>query len=486
MTQLLVRRSLPVTAWPEVDRSLWDAAMDGAYAATLDPATLAPVAEGYGRWISVLMSKGNLIGNAHPADRVTPASVQAYIDALRRMGNKDLTIRARLSQLASALRIVAPQRSFTWLHPSKLLRDESCQTQPTDDDRDQLRGWPAGDRRLWLAGLQAHDILAAPRYASQLRPETIHTIIVGYRRWLVFLRTRKRLDPMASPMARVTRENVVAYLQDLRDGDRNGNASVIARFSELRCAMRIMHPEADFRWLTSPGGRALSSLLPMAHKPMRVIDSKVLYEWGQTMMQDALTEANPEKRRIAYRNGLLIALFAARAPRVRSMASLRLGRTVIRNGKGYKLVFEKEDVKTSRPIEYQAPAGLSSAIDRYIACERAELLAGQHHDRFWVNKYGEPLSADNIGDMIQRQSKRSFGSAFGPHRFRHAMGTTAPLADPAHPGVAAAVLGVSGRMVEEHYNRASQADVAHRFQASLSQERGRLQSLARREFRRNK
>jgi len=63
------------------------------------------------------------------------------------------------------------------------------------------------------------------------------------------------------------------------------------------------------------------------------------------------------------------------------------------------------------------------------------------------------------------------------------MGTTAPLADPAHPGVAAAVLGITGRMVEDHYNRATQADVAHRFQASLAKERARLQSLARREFR---
>ena len=69
------------------------------------------------------------------------------------------------------------------------------------------------------------------------------------------------------------------------------------------------------------------------------------------MMRDALLEAHPEKWRIGYRNGLLIALFSARAPRVRSMASLRLGRTIIRNGNVYRLVFENDDIKTGRRLE---------------------------------------------------------------------------------------------------------------------------------------
>ncbi len=112
------------------------------------------------------------------------------------------------------------------------------------------------------------------------------------------------------------------------------------------------------------------------------------------------------------------------------------------------------------------------------------MLAGQNHDAFWLDKYGEPLSADNIGDMIQRKSKQAFGKGFGPHRFRHAMGTTAPLTDPAHPGVAAAILGISGHMVEDHYNRATQADVANQFHASLHKERLSLRSIARWEFRR--
>ena len=129
-----------------------------------------------------------------------------------------------------------------------------------------------------------------------------------------------------------------------------------------------------------------------------------------------------------------------------------------------------------------APASLSDAIERYITVEREELLAGKTHDWFWVNLYGGPMTVCAIKDMIRTRSRRDLGTAFGPHRFRHAMGTTAPLTDPAHPGVAAAILGISGPMVEKHYNLASQADVANVFHASLRKNRTATQSVARREF----
>ena len=167
------------------------------------------------------------------------------------------------------------------------------------------------------------------------------------------------------------------------------------------------------------------------------------------------------------------------------MASLRLGRTVIRTGKGYRLVFEREDIKTGRRLEYDAPAGIRAAIDYYIVVIRAELSTAQSGDWFWLDQYGEPISAEKIGDMIQRKSRQAFPEGFGPHRFRHALGTSAPLADPAHPGVAAAILGISGHMVELHYNRATQADVAGKFHLSLAKTRAARRSMAKREFQRD-
>jgi hypothetical protein len=57
----------------------------------------------------------------------------------------------------------------------------------------------------------------------------------------------------------------------------------------------------------------------------------------------------------------------------------------------------------------------------------------------------------------------------------------APLKDPAHPGVAA-ILGISGQVMQAHYNRADKAKAAQRFHASLREDRKQTQSLARRAF----
>ena len=259
MSAINVPRLLPVSAWPEIDRRLWM------------PPWWARMSRHSARETSVRPLRAMGDGSLSAGLRAASTRLRIRLTGSRPMpcgpistgcgmsGNKHVTIVARLGQLAAALRIMAPERSFTWLHPRKLLSGASRQAR-SESDEHQLRGWPALDRRLWEAGTQVGDILAGPRYAAGLRPATLRSIIVGYRRWLVFLRAEDRLDPTVTPAARVTRENVVAYVRALQAG--SCNASIIARLTELQGAMRIMHPEADFRWLTSPGGR--SSVIPAA------------------------------------------------------------------------------------------------------------------------------------------------------------------------------------------------------------------------------
>ena len=456
---------------------MWEAGQAGPYATSLKAKMLDAVADGYGCWMSALAGLSRLDHDQPPADRVTADAVNCFIEVLGARRNSISTIRTRLAQLGLALRIPAPQTSFTWLHPRKLLR---LAERPAKRPEDEWANRPAIDRQLWERGPVPGDILEEANYASKVRPATLKSIVTGYRRWLVFLTGSNLLDPTVNPAARVTCANIRAYFNSLRESQCNG--SVIARMTELRRALRIMHPEADFKWLTSPGGRSLETLLPVVPKPIRIIDSKVLYDWGVSMMTEAAQKADSEHRRVKYRNGLLIAIFAARALRVNSMASLHLGTTVPRNGAFYRLILAHEDIKTNRHLEYDTSMGLTGAIAHYIVAIRAGLVTGQDHGWFWVNQYGEHLSKAEIGDMIQRKSKETFGTTFGPHRFRHAMGTTAPLKDPAHPGVAASILGISGRMVEQHYNRATQADVGGKFGTALIESRTEHRDLAGRAF----
>jgi integrase len=68
--------------------------------------------------------------------------------------------------------------------------------------------------------------------------------------------------------------------------------------------------------------------------------------------------------------------------------------------------------------------------------------------------------------------------SFGPHRFRHAIATTAALCDPGSPGLAAGLLGITGQVLEEHYNRAGQNQAAIMFDKAITSRRERLRRAA--------
>ena len=231
-------------AWPAIDRRLWRAGCLGAYGAGLNPATTAAIERGYGRWLSVLTDMGLLAGERHPAERLTPDAVRTNIRVLRDVGNTRGTIIGRIEHLRAAVRIMEPARSYAWLHPLKHLIDEGPFPARGRPRKDPLWGWPEIDQRLWHAGLQGGDILTGPRSAPRLQASTLEIVISGYRRWLTFLRAAGLMDEEMRPGARVTPEHVIAYYHDMRKRQRN--TSIVARFADLRAALRIMHPDVDF------------------------------------------------------------------------------------------------------------------------------------------------------------------------------------------------------------------------------------------------
>lgn len=137
---------------------------------------------------------------------------------------------------------------------------------------------------------------------------------------------------------------------------------------------------------------------------------------------------------------------------------------------------------TDSPERGRIPEELIPYLDRYLAAERKELLQGRRHDWFRVNWDGSRLEYRGIDKRIRWQSAKEFGKAFGTHTFRYAIGSTAPQVNPSEPGLAAAVLGISARVLQESYNRAGQAAAAQRFQAMLRADRAATEGIARRAF----
>src|SRR5215469_2027248 len=116
------RRAKPVDEWPALDRCLWLAALspgdlldDGGALSRYSQPTVGKVAAGYGRWLTWLDICGLLDQTATPADRITPARVGDYVEALARRENASATIVSRLIELMSAARILAPDRNWSWI-----------------------------------------------------------------------------------------------------------------------------------------------------------------------------------------------------------------------------------------------------------------------------------------------------------------------------------------------------------------------------------
>ncbi|WP_158292389.1 site-specific integrase [Paracraurococcus ruber] len=345
----------------------------------------------------------------------------------------------------------------------------------------RLAEWPIIDQQLWQAGLAPRDQFDGPAYAEDRQPMTIRNAMRSHGRFMAVLAAQSLLDPTVPPAARVTPANARIFLTALQ-AKGNTNNSIVTRFFDLQAALKIMHPELDFSWLTSPGGNSLRSLLPATQRHIDPIDSADLLVWGHALMEDAL-RCKPATRRTRYRNGLLIALLAVLAPRLRSVAALRLERQVIAHGDGYRLIFTAVDVKNKRHIEYAVPDELVPHVEHYLTVERVELLGDRRHDGFWVNRNGEMLGARGIEGVIRRAARTRFGKAFGTHSFRHSLATTAARMDPSNPGLAAAILAISEAVVGTHYNRARQEEAAEAHVALVEQARQKTHLLARRRFR---
>jgi len=349
--------------------------------------------------------------------------------------------------------------------------------------------WPAADRSLWEVAMRRREPCADPEHddlddedaASDWSLDSWAKAAKGYGRWLGFLDWLGELDADEAPADRVTRERASGLFKLMRELG-NSPYTIVGRFCELRAALRVLAPEHDMCWLLNPGGRPLRSRLRMVRRPRQVHDCRVLYAWGKNLMTEALSLKGPQRRRVQFRDGLLIAILAARAMRLRSIFEVALGDQIQQDDDGWQVLLGPEDIKNKRELAYGLPEDLQPYLDRYVAVERQELLQGQQHDWFWVGWDGSRLDYRGVEKRIRWRSEKEFGKAFGPHHFRYCLATTAEIVNPAAPGLGGAILGITREVYQESYNRAGQADAARRFHLQLQADRADTATLARLSF----
>ena len=141
------------------------------------------------------------------------------------------------------------------------------------------------------------------------------------------------LDPNEPPLARATRRHLIAYFKALKDAG-NSDYTIIGRFSELAMALKIIVPGADVTRVRWPWGMTMFAYLPKTKRQFIIPDSGVLGRWAIGMMNKADIVTGGDAGLLAFRDGLLLAILAYRARRLRAMAGPRVGEElVLQNGR---------------------------------------------------------------------------------------------------------------------------------------------------------
>ena len=336
-----------------------------------------------------------------------------------------------------------------------------------------VAAWPAADQRLWQAALEPGDLLEPGGARARHGAISNRNVARSYGHWLGWLGHTGRLEADAPPAARLRPAVVADWLATLQRY--NGTATQLCRLEELYQAAQVMGPAEDWGWIRRLAGRVRAQHRPVRHKRPRLVSAAALYGLGESLMAAAAGQATPRQRAVQYRDGLVIALLAARPLRRRNLAGLEIGRTVLRYDDGtWWILLPAEETKTRIPLEMPWPEVLVPALEIWLRTHRPLLAAatGRWHrpagQALWISADGSPMTEMALYDRIIAATRRAFGQGINPHLFRDCAATSIAIEDPGHIGIAGLVLGHRGRRsVEQHYNQAQSITAARQMQAVL-------------------
>lgn len=346
----------------------------------------------------------------------------------------------------------------------------------------KLQDWPEADRRLWEQITKTGDLLEEAGPGANWAAETRRVTARDYGYWLSFVLAVDGLvhEP---PTGRVTRERVVAYCHRMDGLAASTKSSRIARLHTL---MRGAEPAGNWRWLAEMRRaleRAARRQGPVRRKQGRIVPSGRLLDAGLALAQKAHLDPHLPSRQRArdVRDGLIIALLAARPLRIKNFAGLRLGLHVHQTSAGYLIDIPGNECKTGRPIETFVPDELCPWLAAYLDTYRPLLLGARQSDFLWVHERGPSYQVGALASRVSILTQRLLAVRISPHLFRDCAATTIATDDPEHVLIIAPLLGhATLRTAENHYNHARSLDANRQFQNGIRRLRRQARPLKRR------
>jgi integrase len=349
-----------------------------------------------------------------------------------------------------------------------------------------MEAWPEADRAIWERIIKIGNLLEEAGPGQHWRPETRRVAARDYGYWLTFVLSIDSGLARENPIARITPERVRAYCRAMEGLSALTKASRIAR---LYTIIRGADPARDLRWLAEIR-RALERAArregSAQRKHGRILPSGRLMDAGLALLKGAHLDGGRSLRLRAkdFRDGLMIALLAARPLRIKNFATLRLGHHLHETSSNYLIDIPADETKSCRPLETFVPDELDPWLAIYLQKYRPILLGGRQSDYLWVHATGDSYRPSSLAQRIPKLTKRLLGVAIGPHLFRDCAATTIATNDPGHVLIIASILGhTTLKTAENHYNHARSLEASRHFQNSIGQVREMTRPIGRRSLR---
>ncbi len=289
--------------------------------------------------------------------------------------------------------------------------------------------WPKEDQQRWLRAFTRGSLRDPQGLAMHWRPDTRTKIEREYGRWLTFSQATGGNMTSGLPADRVTSQAVATYVTQLQQ--RVQSVTVASYVIGLSEALRVMQPGHKRTFIKAVVASLKRQARPSRDYTSRLCAPSELYDAGVRRMLKIVPAIDAIGAALRYGDGLMMALLAAKALRLRNLTQMRVGIHLVRLADGrYEVRFARSETKTHVEIKSVLPASLSSHIDVWLRVHRPLLLAGKGSDAMWLKADGQPMTDDAIYRRFCAASFDELERRINPHLARRINATGLAIAAP--------------------------------------------------------
>lgn len=330
----------------------------------------------------------------------------------------------------------------------------------------KIEEWPKPDREAWTDACRPSVRLRRGGRAAHLKEVTRNDLASRFGGFLDFLQRAGRLQRDQTALALIKPMIIREYIDELRA--RVSSVTLCRSIYKIRRMAEILDPELDLSWLREIELDLNDQMRP-APKGHRLINSNRILEAGIALIQRAGTEPNHtdlQRSRMA-RDGLLIAFLAVCPIRLKNLAALTIGQTIVRQGGEWWLHLSAADTKSGRLDHRVVPDVLAPWIDLYM--EKYKPAFPNSETAMWPSQYGGAMSYVGVQRLVADTTTRELGKTLRPHMFRHCVPYTIANIDGAQINLASSLLQhTDPRITEKHYNLARSVESTRAFEEIVS------------------